>query len=88
MNALRISFLALGLTLPTVAAADKGQELHDGNCLSCHDAGVYQRAERRVTTLEGLHKQVRRCELALGLNWFDEDIDAVSKHLNASYYKF
>jgi hypothetical protein len=31
---------------------------------------------------------VQRCELALGLGWFDEEITGVADYLNENYYKF
>ena len=79
--------LAAG-ALPTTAAADKGAELHAANCTSCHDDAVYKRKDRRVTNMDGLKTQVQRCELSLGLKWFDEDIDDVAAYLNSTYYKF
>ena len=79
--------LAAG-ALPTTAAAENGATLHQENCTSCHDDGVYKRKDRRVTDMAGLKKQVRRCEQSLGLTWFDEDIDAVVAYLNSTYYKF
>lgn len=56
--------------------------------MACHDDGMYVRDNRKVTTPGGLRKQVRRCELSLGLKWYDEDIDAVAVYLNESFYKF
>jgi len=41
-----------------------------------------------VTSLEGLDRQVRRCELALGLKWFDEEIADMTGYLNTHHYKF
>jgi len=79
--------LAAG-ALPTIAAADNGAELHAANCTSCHDDAVYKRKDRRVTSMDGLKKQVQRCELSLGLKWFDEDVDDVVAYLNSTYYKF
>jgi mono/diheme cytochrome c family protein len=74
----------------TGSAADTahGKRLQEQNCMSCHDNGVYTRPDRRVTSMEGLQKQVRRCELTLGLKWFEEDIDNVSGYLNEAFYKF
>ncbi|MEN8177845.1 MAG: cytochrome c [Pseudomonadota bacterium] len=66
----------------------KGKNLVDQNCVRCHDSEVYTRTDRRVTSLPGLDKQVRRCEQMLGLTWFDDDINNVSGHLNQHYYKF
>ena len=70
------------------AAADEGASLHEQNCRSCHGPQVYTRPEHKVTTRAGLSKQVRRCELALGLRWFDEQIESVADYLNAQYYHF
>jgi mono/diheme cytochrome c family protein len=71
-------------------AADlaKGKSLTAVNCVQCHGSEVYTRQNRQVTTLPGLHKQVRRCEQMLGLTWFDDDIDNVASYLNQQYYKF
>jgi len=79
--------LAAGI-LPAGAMADNGATLHQDNCTSCHDDGVYTRKDRRVTSMAGLKKQVQRCELSLGLKWFDEDVDDVTNYLNTTYYKF
>ena len=74
----------------SLEAADTGhgKTLKQQHCMSCHDDGVYTRSDRRVTTLEGLRKQVKRCELTLELQWFDDDVNAVTGHLNETFYKF
>jgi mono/diheme cytochrome c family protein len=86
--------LALGIVIglsfsPLAGAADlkAGQALHDEHCLKCHDSGVYTREDRRISSLDGLRKQVKRCELSLGLTWFDEQVEDVVHYLNATYYK-
>ncbi len=79
------------VALPSLtAAADlkHGQQLHDQHCLSCHHPDVYTRPNHRINSLAGLDKGVRRCELSLGLRWFDEDIADVVGYLNKNYYKF
>jgi len=92
MHRLSVICAALITTLgmhPVLAAdAANGKVLHDANCDSCHDDGVYTRKERRVTSADGLRKQVQRCEQALGLKWFDEDVDDVTAWLNDNYYHF
>lgn len=92
--------LAPLLLLPTAvtaadADAEKGKNLHAQHCVGCHaglTAGepdrLYTRADRKVKTLDGLRKQVRRCELNLGLKWFDDDIDSVTTYLNGTFYRF
>ena len=78
------------LFLASSAAADikNGQTLHDGNCMKCHDDGMYKREDRFIKDIQGLRTQVQRCELNLGLQWFDEQIDDVTNYLNQTYYKF
>ena len=71
-----------------LADAERGQQLHDEHCMKCHDTGVYTRENRRVANQAALHKQVKRCELNLGLRWFDNDIKDVTQYLNQSFYKF
>ena len=71
-----------------LADAEHGQKLHDEQCMKCHDSGVYTREDRRVADRDALVKQVKRCELNLGLSWFDADINDVVQYLDQSYYKF
>ena len=79
--------LSLGISLAGSARAAAGAaELYQANCLRCHDSGIYTREDRRITSYDGLERQVQRCELALGLTWFDEDITGVAEYLNRHYY--
>jgi hypothetical protein len=81
--------LALIFALPAAAApSDNGQALYDQHCVSCHGPEIYTRDDRKVTSLQGLERQVQRCELALGLKWFDEEISDVTKLLNERFYRF
>ena len=73
---------------PVLATDTDGKALHEENCTRCHDSGVYTRADRFVSDRDALTKQVKRCELNLGLKWFDEDVNAVVDYLDRSYYKF
>lgn len=70
------------------APSERGQELHEASCLQCHGSEIYTRDERLVTSLDGLKRQVQRCESALGLTWFDEDIADVAAYLNHHFYQF
>ena len=64
-----------------------GKALQQKNYMACHDDGMYTRDELKVTSLDGLHKQVKRCELTLGLKWFEDDVNDVAGYLNESFYK-
>ena len=84
-----LGLLSLFATSSAQAAdLDQGKNLIDQNCVRCHGSEIYTRSDRRVTSLPGLHKQVRRCEQMLGLTWFDEDINNTVGYLNHHYYKF
>lgn len=74
----------------SVKAADiaEGKQLVDAHCYKCHGTEVYTRPDRRVTDLAKLHSQVRRCELSLGLKWFDDDIENTASFLDKEFYKF
>lgn len=82
---LLITFSAAAMS--QVADLSAGKALTEANCYQCHGTEVYTRADRKVKTLEGLQRQVQRCELALGLKWFDEEIGNVSAYLNQEFYK-
>ncbi|MEA3410310.1 MAG: cytochrome c [Pseudomonadota bacterium] len=95
---LAIAGLAMtAFTLSTAWAGDpaKGKQLHDAHCTACHvgmtggDGSIlYTRKDRRMTNIQELQKQVRRCETAQGLKLFDNDIDDLVTYLNSAYYKF
>jgi len=83
-------FVSLLILASPASAFDPaaGKELADENCYSCHGGEVYTRKDRMVKTRSGLTSQVQRCELSLGLKWFDEDVDDVAGYLNQQFYKF
>jgi hypothetical protein len=85
-----LPILLVVMTTGPLYAADisHGKSLQQKNCMSCHDDGMYTRDNRRVSSLDGLQKQVMRCEQSLGLKWFDDDVTAVTEYLNTSYYHF
>lgn len=80
--------LPLGATNALSADIEQGHQLIETHCQRCHGSEAYTRPDRRVTSLPGLHKQVKRCEQMLGLTWFDEDINNAATYLNKEFYKF
>ncbi len=88
----RTSGLAALLGLAALNAfaepSEQAQALYDANCISCHGSEIYTRDPRMVASFDGLERQVQRCETALGLRWFDEDIKDVAAYLNHHFYKF
>lgn len=68
--------------------AHPGKALHDANCISCHDAKVYTRPERKILDYTQLAAQVRRCDANLGSRLFDEDLAQITDYLNQAYYQY
>jgi len=93
MQAYALHTLALTLVLlsGSVAAAtdpEHGKALLEERCTKCHDSSIYTRKDRFISSKEALFKQVSRCSINTGAQWFDEDIADVVDYLNATYYKF
>jgi len=91
-TSLILSFCSfIGLTsLSLTAQADmisEGKALHDKNCMTCHQAEIYKRDNRKVKTLTSLSTAVENCNTQLGTGWFPEDVQAVTKYLNTTFYK-
>jgi cytochrome c5 len=85
--------LAISLTGPLAAEdaakdASSAHALYEQNCIKCHGSEIYTRPDRKVDSLDALGRQVQRCETALGLRWFDEDIHEVTTLLNDRFYRF
>lgn len=70
------------------AAIHPGKDLHDSNCISCHDSAVYAREDRKLRDFPQLKAQVRRCDANLGAGLLDKEIVQVAEYLNQSWYKF
>ena len=85
---LAVGLLSLMLVQTSAADIKRGETLHAANCVSCHSQSVYTRADRRITSLDGLRSQVARCDANLSLKLFPEDIDSITGYLNTSYYHF
>lgn len=85
-----IATIALLTPLAPGQAADveRGKSLHQRSCLSCHDTGVYTRADRRVQSLGALDTQVRQCDANLGTQLSGQDITDIVGYLNQTFYRF
>ena len=88
MKRLFLFTILLGAGSLASAGAERGKQLHDKQCMKCHDNGVYTRENRRISSREALKKQVQRCNLNVGAQWFEQDINDVVLYLNDSFYKF
>ena len=65
-----------------------GKDLHDTNCISCHDTAKYTSPEHKMQSYAMLSNQVRNCDANLGTKLFDEDITKIVDYLNDAFYKF
>lgn len=85
------AILLAGLAFASHASASdvmSGKQLHDQNCMKCHTTELYTSEERKIDSLARLRARVQTCATNLELDWFEEDIDAVTDYLNEEYYKF
>lgn len=89
-----ISFLAWS-TSSLALDIERGLDLHDSNCISCHAAiygakgnKIYTREDRKIETLAGLEAQLKRCKNSLGTNWPEDQILDVQYYLNSNFYHF
>jgi len=83
--------LLLGALVSCAQAGDEpfdAQKFHAQNCTRCHDPQIYVRENRRVNTRLALDNQVRMCDAQLRTRLFDDQLDALSDHLDRNYYHF
>ena len=70
------------------AAQSRGELLYTTHCVACHTTEVHWRDRRLATDWDSLQAQVARWQAIGFLAWSDDDIVAVTKYLNESYYGF
>ncbi len=73
---------------PLMPTPGRGQMLYENHCISCHASVVHIRDQRKAISLEEIRKWTRHWALDMNLPWSDEEIDDVSRYLNAHYYKY
>ena len=76
-----------GLPSPAQAADARGALLYDTHCIGCHTAQAHWRDRRLVTDWASLREQVRRWQDLQRLNWSEDDITLVARHLNNRFYR-
>lgn len=69
-------------------ATTRGAMLYENHCNACHSEQMHWRAKRIVGDWNSLREQVRQWQGRERLGWSEEDIDAVSRHLNDTVYRF
>lgn len=71
-----------------VERASRGQLLYENHCTACHESVAAIRVNRRVKSLAELRSEVVRWADYARLNWRQEDIDEVVRHLDSRHYRF
>jgi len=83
------SVLAGALALaPAVQAQSRGELLYSTHCIACHTTQMHWRDKKRATDWNSLKAEVRRWQAAAQLRWNEDDILAVTRHLNERIYRF
>ena len=66
----------------------RGELLYSTHCIACHTSQVHWREQRLATNWDTLRAQVTRWQSVSTLGWSAQDIDAVSRYLNAQHYRY
>ncbi len=78
------------------ADLEEGHEYHETLCIACHaerfggerGSNIYTRADRRVSSPDGLLQQLTACTTMLNLDLFPDDEYHIAGYLNKHFYKF
>ncbi|MCU0774677.1 MAG: cytochrome C [Ideonella sp.] len=74
-----------------VVAADdptRGRLLYETHCIACHNSQMHWRDQRLARDWAGLEQQVRHWQGRANLNWTDDDVLEVVRHLNDRIYRY
>jgi hypothetical protein len=80
--------LALAAGATHAQTANRGQLLYSTHCVECHTSQMHWRAQRLARDWDSLREQVTRWQGTARLQWSADDIDAVTRHLNDTVYRF
>ena len=72
----------------SAGAQSRGELLYSTHCIACHSTQMHWRDQRLATDWNSLRAQVSRWQAAASLEWSDEDITDVARHLNERFYGF
>ena len=71
---------------PAEAVPSRGELLYTTHCIACHTTQVHWRDQRLVSNYAGLVAQVVRWQGNTGLGWTRDEIVAVARYLDATFY--
>ncbi len=70
------------------ASETRGSLLYTTHCIGCHTTQMHWRNDRQAHDWNSLNVQVRRWQGNAALQWSDEDIAEVARHLNDTIYHY
>lgn len=70
-----------------LASQSRGELLYNNHCIECHTLQIHWRDRKLVQDWPGLLAQVRRWQATAGLQWSDEDVKDVARHLDKTVYR-
>jgi mono/diheme cytochrome c family protein len=89
VRSLAVCLLAvLALSGVPASAQSRGELLYTTHCVACHTTQVHWRDRRLAKDWNSLQAQVANWQAAASLNWSEDDIAAVTQHLNERFYGF
>ena len=80
--------MLLSSSMPVSADAERGRLLYENHCSSCHTSTVHVREQRKSKSPVEVRAWILRWSGELKLNWREEELADVFRHLNNRYYKF
>lgn len=87
---LALAAMLIAVALPAAAAEDptRGRLLYETHCIACHNSQMHWRDQRLARDWAGLEQQVRHWQGRANLNWNDDDVLEVVRHLNDRIYRY
>ena len=81
--------LALSLSLGpgSAQAQTRGELLYATHCVACHNEQMHWRDKKQVVDWPSLKAQVQLWQATALLNWTEDDVQQVARHLNDTYYR-
>ena len=75
-------------SVPASADTERGRLLYENHCLGCHASTVHVRDQRKSRTPAEVRTWILRWSVEQKLNWSEDELADVYRHLNNRYYKF
>jgi mono/diheme cytochrome c family protein len=80
--------LLIGSPVSQAQTQTRGELLYATHCIACHTTQMHWRDKKLASDWASLEAQVRRWQGEALLHWSEDDIIAVTRHLNQGIYRF